>query len=208
MKKIITFLSSFFLIISLNVNADDEASNPKKIVRDTYGAKVEQSMKDFTDITAWGKNIALTADAQIVAMVDGLTLSLLDVALNDDGTAKMEISSHESEVAIRRWNLYATQFTESENKIFETNFQEIVKQYNDSPKGFDIMDTNNQNASDGLNAKIELIVDALMLKTDFESSSQNVLAAKNFVAGFSSMLLAKSPACVPQYGGSCASPGM
>ena len=208
MKKIITFLSSFLLIISLNVNADDGASNPTKIVIDTYRAKVVQSMKDYTDIKAWGENIALTADAQIVAMVDGLALSLMLVALKDDGTANMEISTRDSELAIIVWNAHMTQFTESENKFFETNFQEIVKQYNDSPEGFDIMDTNNQNASDGLNAKIGLIVDALMLKTDFESSSQNILAAKNFAAAFSSMFLAKSPACVPQYGGSCASPGM
>lgn len=202
MKKIITFLSSFFLIISLNVNADDEELIPTKLARNAYRDSVK-SMKDFTDIKAWGKDATLTADARIVAMFDGLILSLIFVALNDDGTANMKISSGDSEAGIIWWSTYATEFTESENKIFETHFQEIVKQYNDSPRSFSMTDTNGflSNAKSALTFK-------LMQKIGFFHSSQNVLAAKNFAHGFSSMFLAKSPACVPHSGGSCASPGM
>jgi len=232
MKKIITFLSSFLLIISLNVNAD-EASAGIEVNDDAYKDKMLQSLADYSTILKLGgSDDSLIADARLVASVDTINFLLLDALLNDDGSVNNDY----------------VHLSYTDSGVFntvESTLSLAIKEYqsgmpDDIAKGLHralgIFNSNGPVGSSFLPSlvDVERCDDAdcdLRLKRDkfdkmsvdayvnmstpntwrinsasYYTANQNILAVKEFAAAFSSLLMPKPTVCVPHSGGSCAAP--
>ena len=229
MKKIITFLSSFLLIISLNVNAD-EASAGIEVNDDAYKDKMLQSLADYSTILKLGRSdVSLIADARLVASVDTINFLLLDVLLNDDGSVNSNYE-HLSYTDSGVFNTVESTLSLAINKYEVGMLHDIAKALHRAlgmfkSNGFigssflpSLVDSCD-NVDCGLGGRRatfdDISLDLYMSFStnryrwsgaDYYTANQNILAAKNYAAAFSSLLMPKPTVCVPHSGGSCAAP--
>ena len=233
MKKIITFLSSFLLIISLNVNAD-EASAGIEVNDDAYKDKMLQSLADYSTILKLGgSDNSLIADARLVATVDTINFLLLDVLLNDDGSVNsnyehlsyeesgvfntvqktLSLANNEYQIGM----LYdIAQGLHKALKVFDPNGSSVGAIFLPSLVDVDSCDDDDcdlgsrrakfDEISEGFYMGISTTWNSKRNGASYHTASQNILAVKAFAAAFSSLLMPKPTVCVPHSGGSCAAP--
>lgn len=228
MKKIITFLSSFLLIISLNVNAD-EASAGIEVNDDAYKDKMLQSLADYSTILKLGGNDYLIADARLVASVDTINFLLLDVLLNDDGSVNNDYD-HLSYTDSGVFNTVESTLSLAIKEYQSGMLYDIAKGLHRAlgifksdgvvgssflPSLVDVERCDDDDCDLRLKRDIfdEISVDVYMITSNtwrsnrsYYSANQNILAVKEFAAAFSSLLMPKPTVCVPHSGGSCAAP--
>ena len=228
MKKIITFLSSFLLIISLNVNAD-EASAGIEVNDDAYTDKMLQSLADYSTIlTLGGSDDSLIADARLVATVDTISFLLLDVLLNDDGsvnsnyehlsytdsgvfnTVQKTLSNNEHESGmlydIAKGLHRALGMFKSGGGIGSSYLPSLVDSCDNVDCALGSRRATFDEMSAGYYMSISTTWNSNRSGAGYYTANQNILAVKEFAAAFSSLLMPKPTVCVPDSGGSCAAP--